>query len=229
MVDADTLAAPYVGFLVHYIQPLDANAAHNLLVALSRKYANNAYVSDAIISNLQNKEDAFYKEALTINPDTSLTLNKHLSKVISDIAKAKSSSNIKALAKLYPKGAAIFQSLCQTCHGPSGNGITALAPPLNGSNWVQGDKNKTISIVLFGLTGPINVAGKLYKAPEINGDMPGIGANKEFSDSAIAQVLSFIRNAWNNKAPQINPADVTNIRNQYKGRQKTFTMEELQK
>ena len=200
-----------------------------MLIALARQYANNTYTSDAIISNLDNKEDAFYKEVFAINPDTSVTLNKRLRKVIADIAQAKTNSNLKALAKLYPKGAAIFKTLCQTCHGADGNGITALAPPLNNSAWVLGDKNKTISIVLYGLTGPIKVAGKLYKAPEINGDMPGIGANKEFSDSAIAEVLNFIRNAWTNKATQVNPADITNIRNQYKGRQKTITMAELDK
>jgi len=121
----------------------------------------------------------------------------------------------------------VFTSLCQTCHGPDGNGVSALAPPLNGSNWVQGDKNKLIPIVLYGLTGPIKVAGKMYQSPEINGDMPGIGANKEFSDEDIAQVLSFIRNAWNNKATPITANDVKEQRAKFTDRQKTFTMEEL--
>ena len=223
----DTLAAPYIGFLVHYIQPVNAASAHELLVSLIKKYPANSYVADAVISNLYNKEDAFYKEALSINADTALTINKRLKKVIDDIAKAKSGANLKKLAKLYPRGAEIFHSVCQTCHGIDGNGISALAPPLNTSNWVQGDKNKLIPIVLYGLTGPIKVGGKLYKSPEINGDMPGIGSNKEFTDDDIAQTLSFIRNAWNNKAEKINAADITNVRKQYKDRQKTFTMDEL--
>jgi mono/diheme cytochrome c family protein len=223
----DTLAAPYIAFLVKDIQPLAPAFAHEVLIELTRKYADNRYVADAVISNLYNKEEAFYREALTINRDTGIALNKRLKKVINDIAKAKSSSNFKKLAKEYPKGAAIFQSVCQTCHGTEGNGISALAPPLNTSNWVQGDKSKLIPIVLYGLTGPVKVAGKLYKSPEINGDMPGIGANKEFTEDDIAQVLSFIRNSWNNKAEKINAGDISNTRKKFKDRQKTFTMEEL--
>jgi len=223
----DTLAAPYIGYLIHYLQPLNNDIAHELLTVLVKRYPQNMYVADAVISNLYNKEDAFYKEAMAINPDTAALFNKRLKKVIEDIAKAKSGNNLKQLARQYPRGAEIFQSVCQTCHGADGNGVTSLAPPLNTSNWVQGDKNKLVPIVLYGLTGPVKVGNKLYKAPEINGDMPGIGANKEFSDEDIAQVLSFIRNAWNNKAAKINAADIGNIRRLYKDRQKTFTMDEL--
>ncbi|TKK72079.1 c-type cytochrome [Ilyomonas limi] len=223
----DTLAAPYIAFLTHDIQPYNAGRAKQLLLTLTEKYPDNVYVADAIISNLQDKEAAYYAEIRKKEPDTSLVINKRLSKVIADIAKAKNNSNVEKLAKLYPKGATIFRSLCQTCHGTDGNGVTALAPPLNGSNWVQGDKNRLIPIVLYGLTGPVTVAGKTYKAPEISGDMPGIGANKEFTDKDIAQVLSYVRNAWNNKAEKITAADVSAIREKYKDRQKTFTMEEL--
>ncbi|HTI93997.1 MAG TPA: c-type cytochrome [Puia sp.] len=171
-----------------------------ILTLLSHKYPNNKYVAGAILSHQTNNDTPYINTA-----------------------------KFKALAKLYPKGAAIFQTVCQTCHGADGNGVTALAPPLNGSNWVQGDKNKLISIVLYGLTGPVRIAGKLYKSPEVNGDMPGIGANKDFSDEDIAQVLSFIRASWNNKAGSINAADIGPIRKKYNGRQKAFTMEELQR
>jgi mono/diheme cytochrome c family protein len=67
----------------------------------------------------------------------------------------------------------------------------------------------------------------MYKAPEISGDMPGIGNNDEFSDGDIAQVISFIRNAWSNRAEKVTEKDVQKIRQQYKGRQKSFTAEEL--
>jgi len=224
LTNVDTLAAPYIAYLAHYIQAFDAAQAHTMLITLARMYPSNPFVVDGIISNLNKKEDAFSKEALTINGDTSLLLNKRLKKVLDDIAKAKAGSNLKALAKLYPKGAQIFQSVCQACHGADGNGIAALAPPLNGSNWVQGDKRKLASIVLYGLTGPLKVAGKDYK---LNGDMPGIGANKEFSDEDIAEVLSFIRGAWNNKADKVTPVDIGNTRKQNANRQKTFTMAEL--
>jgi len=225
----DTLAAPYIAFLVHSIQPFNPVAARQLLIRLTKKYPENLFVADAIISNLQNKEAAWYKKALGFNSDTSIAINKRLKKVIDDIARAKNNSNAKNIAKQFPEGVALFGSVCQTCHGTDGNGVPSLAPPLNGSDWVLGDRNKLIPIVLYGLTGPVKVAGKVYKAPEINGDMPGIGQNKEFSDSDIAQVLSFIRNSWSNKAEKISAADVSKTRNNFKDRQKPFIMEELNK
>ena len=133
----------------------------------------------------------------------------------------------EALMKLYPKGGKVFTTICKTCHGNDGEGVQSLAPPLNRSNWVTGNPDHLGRIVLYGLTGPVDVNGKLYKAPEINGDMPGIGGSDEFNDEDIAQLLSFIRNAWGNKASNVNTADVQKIRKQYKDRQKPFTMEEL--
>jgi mono/diheme cytochrome c family protein len=148
-----------------------------------------------------------------------------LKKVLSDSEKAK--NNKADVALQYPRGASIFKSFCQTCHGPGGNGVSSLAPPLNNSEWVVGDKKKLSAIVLFGLTGPIQVGNKLYKSPEINGEMPGIASNDEFSDQDIAQLLSFIRNSWSNKGEKIQTQDVIEVRNLFKGRQKPFTMEEL--
>ena len=144
---------------------------------------------------------------------------------MADADKAK--NNKVDLAAQFPRGATIFKSFCQTCHGPDGNGVASLAPPLNNSEWVTGDKNKLSAIVLFGLTGPIQIGNKLYKAPEINGEMPGIAANKEFSDADISQLLNYIRNSWNNKGDLIQSGDVNGVRIKFKGRQKPFTMDEL--
>jgi len=222
----DTLATPYIAFLMHNIQPLDKKAAHNILIKLFKKYGANIYVADAIISNLQNNEAPFYKEIKNINADTALALNKRLKKVLDDIASAKTASNAEKIKKQFPRGAAIFQSVCQTCHGKDGNGIVGLAPPLNKSELVA-EKNKIIPIVLFGLTGPVQVNGKLYKAPEINGDMPGIGQSPEYGNEDISDVLNFIRNSWNNKGETISPEDVNQAKTKYKGRVNAFTAEEL--
>ena len=225
----DTLAAPYIGFLAHSIQPSNPVAAKQLLLTLLKKYPNNVFVADAVISNMYNKEASFYKEVLAINPDTSIAISKQLRNVMDNIAKAKKNANMKKLEKDFPRGVAIYQSTCQPCHGKDGNGVRALGPPLNGSNWVVGDKNKLIPILLYGLTGPIKIRDKVYKAPEINGDMPAIGQNKEFTDEDISQILNYIRNAWGNKAPPVIPSEVTSTRNKFKGRQNPFTMEELNK
>jgi mono/diheme cytochrome c family protein len=131
------------------------------------------------------------------------------------------------LEKKFPQGVKIFKSVCQTCHGNDGNGIQSLAPPLNRSEWVMGDKNALSAIVLFGLTGPVKVNGKLYKSPEINGEMPGIWNNESLTDEQIAELLSFIRNSWGNKADEVKPGILSGIRAKYAGREKSFTVEEL--
>ncbi len=223
----DTLAAPYIAFLAPSIQAFDPVAAKQLLLSLTKKYPENIYVADAVISNLQDREKAYYEEIIRFNSDTSLFINWRLKKIIDDMAIKKTDGG--KLAKEFPNGVALFQSVCQTCHGSDGNGINSLAPPLNNSNWVLGDRNRLIGIVLYGLTGPIKVGNKIYKAPEINGEMPGIGNNKEFSDEEIAELLSFIRRSWSNKAEKITGNDVTKMRDRFKDRQKPFTMEELNK
>ncbi|MGN6495103.1 MAG: DUF7133 domain-containing protein [Agriterribacter sp.] len=224
----DSMVAPYIGFIANKIKSLHAKAADDILMLLVKQFPDNPFVADAIISNLENKEEVFYKERIEKNiSDTSLAIHKRFKKIIKDIENNKVAANSKQLKAQFPQGAQLFQTVCQTCHGADGNGITSLAPPLNNSEWVTGDKNKLIAIVLFGLSGPVKVHNKLYKAPEINGDMPGLASNKEFTDEDIAQVLSYIRKSWNNNAGSISKEEVIKIRQQFKGRQSTFSMEEL--
>ncbi len=223
----DPATLPYIGFLGHTLEKFDKKVSVDLLLALAEETGNNRFVADAVIANLKGKERQFKKEFVSINSDTAYVFNRNLAGVIADINNA--ANNSKAAEKNFPKGAAIFKSTCQTCHGADGNGIKSLAPPLNQSEWVKDDKNRLIPIVLFGLTGPIKVAGKVYKAPEITGDMPGIGGSDEFSDEAIAQLLNFIGNSWNNQAEKIIKEDVTAVRKKYKGREKPFTMPELER
>ena len=224
----DTLAAPYIAFLAQKIRLFNATAANRLLLKVVEERPADIYTADAVLSSLQGKEQVFLKKINALYTDTSMIIKKRLNKIIVDIANSKN-KNKPELAKEFPKGVAIFNTVCQTCHGAGGNGINSLAPPLNKSEWVTGDKNKLLSIVLFGLTGPVKVNGRVYKAPEINGEMPGIGSNKEFSDDAIAQLLSFVRNSWNNKAIKVDSSEVKQIRKKFEGRQKSFTIEELNK
>ncbi|QNF33975.1 c-type cytochrome [Adhaeribacter swui] len=225
----DSIAAPYVAFLLPTLQPLDQKATNQLRQQLVKNYPNNPYVTDAIISSLQDHEETFQKELRALAPDSSLAINKKLQGVIANIRSTHANKDPKVLLKEFPKGAALFATSCQTCHGPDGNGVAGLAPPLNGSEWVTGDKNKLISIVLFGLTGPVKVKGHLYKAPEINGDMPGIGYDKDLPNEDVAQVLSFIRRSWQNNAEKVSAEEVGKVRQELKTRQKAFTVEELSK
>ena len=218
----DTLAAPYLAFLNPYLASFDPMAAKQLLADLAKKNPNNMYVADAVISNLKNRETVFYAE---LAADTSAAISKRLKKVIED--KEKKSGNSVDVSKEYPKGASLFRSICQTCHSADGNGINGLAPPLNKSDWVTGDKSRLIKVLLYGLNGPITIGTKVYKSPEISGEMPGLASNSNFLDEDIAQVANYIRNSWSNKGDKISKETVSQIREKYKGRQKAFNELEL--
>jgi mono/diheme cytochrome c family protein len=69
----------------------------------------------------------------------------------------------------------------------------------------------------------------VYKAPEINGDMPGIGYDKKLKNEDVAQLLTFIRKSWRNNGSDVSAAEVSQVRQKLKGRQKAFTVAELQK
>jgi mono/diheme cytochrome c family protein len=222
----DSLTAPYMALSTKMLA--DRGIANRIMLDLLKKYPANPYVADAVISTLQNREASFYKEVKSALPDTTLVIHRRMKNVLTDISNRKNNQNSKLLEQEYPRGVALFRSICQGCHGADGNGIRSLAPPLNNSGWVTGDKNKLLSIVLYGLTGPVQVSGKLYEAPEISGDMPGIAGNKDLTNEDIAQLLSFIRNSWNNRADKVIGNEVNQVRLKYQGRQKPFTMQELQ-
>ncbi len=222
----DSLSAPYVAFLCKSLSVFERKATDKLLVTLATKYPDHEFVSAAIISNLQDREDLFEKEIAASVGDKQL-IRMELSKVVSAAANARKNRNPEILKKQFPKGEALFTSVCQTCHGLDGNGVAALGPPLNQSEYVTGNKNRLISVVLFGLTGPVTVNGHVYKTPEVSGDMPGIGYDDEMKNEDIAQLLSFIRKSWRNNADPISTAEVATKRSQLKGRENAFTEAEL--
>lgn len=225
----DTLLFPYLAFQAKVFQSLDPVYSEQLLFALAQKYPDNIYIVDAVISNLSGKEAAFKQKILKTITDTSLIIHKQLKKVLTYIKDNELKKNVELLKKQFPKGVNVYQTICKTCHGEDGNGIASLAPPLNNSEWVTGNTEKLISIILHGLAGPIKVNNKLYKTPEISGEMPGLINNKEITDQDIAEVLSFIRKNWRNNAGLVKESEVSKMRKQLAARQQPFTMEELNK
>jgi mono/diheme cytochrome c family protein/glucose/arabinose dehydrogenase len=223
----DTLSAPYIAFNCKNIAKFDTLISQKLLTSLVAKYPNNRYVSDAVISNLQDREEVFQTELTASLGSTDVLFNKQLQKVITAVKSAQGNRNPEMLKKQFPKGEALFTSICQTCHGPDGGGVKSLAPPLNQSEWVTGNKDKLISIVLFGLTGPVKVNGHIYQTPEVSGDMPGIGYDKDMPSEDIAQLLSYIRKSWRNNGETISTEEVVKVRTKLTGREKAFTESEL--
>jgi mono/diheme cytochrome c family protein len=124
----------------------------------------------------------------------------------------------------FKKGKKLFNTpgACVTCHQPNGMGLKAANfPPLDGSKWVTGSTEILTRIVLNGLQGPVEVKGDKYGLVPM---VPTIW--KTWSDSDIAAVMSFIRNAWSNEAPEVDAATVTRIRAE-SGERGPWTVQEL--
>jgi len=100
--------------------------------------------------------------------------------------------------------ARIYNIYCATCHQPDGLGDRARFPPLANTEYVNGDKERLIKVVLKGLEGEITVNGRIY----IN-VMP---QHDFLSDSDVAQVLTYIRRNFNNHSSSITEQEVKKVR-----------------
>jgi mono/diheme cytochrome c family protein len=120
------------------------------------------------------------------------------------------------------QGKRIYDSVCALCHNVAGTGNPNQAPPFAGSEWVQGSPNRLIRIPLVGLGGPITVHGQQYTFPA---SMPAMGAALKEED--LAAVLTYMRQAWGNKAPPITAEEVKAIKTQIGNRSQPFTPEEV--
>lgn len=117
-----------------------------------------------------------------------------------------------------------YAQVCATCHQPTGLGVAGAFPPLAGAEWVTGDEERLIRVLLHGLQGPIEVKGNTY-----NGVMPAFGQGSPYnwSDQRIAEVLTFIRAEWGNEASAITAEQVTAVRTADAGRNRAWTADEL--
>lgn len=103
-------------------------------------------------------------------------------------------------------GEQMYYTYCGACHQQSGMGASGRFPSLVETEWVTGEKKRLIEVVMYGLEGPIEVNGESY-----NGQMP---QHSFLSDEQIAQVLTYIRQNFGNKASPITADEVFAVRSQ---------------
>lgn len=109
------------------------------------------------------------------------------------------------------EGQKIYNTYCIACHQGDGKGDGSRYPPLVESDWVTGDKNRLITVMLDGLKGPITVNGKPFDDVMPKHDF--------LSDDDIAKVLSYIRSNFKNNAGTIYEKEVANVRDKLKDKQ----------
>lgn len=101
-------------------------------------------------------------------------------------------------------GEVLFRGTCSVCHQPEGQGLPAVFPPLAKSDFLMQDKRRSIEVVVNGLSGPVTVNGQPY-----NSVMPPMS---QLNDDGIANILTYVRNAWGNKGDAVSPDEVTSVR-----------------
>ena len=120
---------------------------------------------------------------------------------------------------LFDRGRQFYAMVCRGCHQANGRGMDGLAPPLRASEWVTGPPSRLVRILVNGVGGPIEVAGKTYDL-----QMPGLPS---FSDTEMAAVLTYIRRSFGHEADPIQPRTVTRQRTAIGNRTRAWTASEL--
>ena len=213
-VRATAMTAPYIARI---LAATPSPVAQETLVAFLKQHHKTSLVREAAISGLggtailfdkvnrgrfsEKSFDKWLQESKSgpqkqIDPKT-LLKGEHLASFIRG-------------EKLYSTTAA-----CIGCHGQDGAGLANLGPQLDGSDWVIGSEIRLVKILIHGLTGPIQINRKTFTPQAF---MPGLGVNPTITDGDIADVSTFIRANWTNRAPKITEATVTKIRKETSGR-----------
>jgi mono/diheme cytochrome c family protein len=104
-------------------------------------------------------------------------------------------------------GERLYMGACIACHEADGSGAPRIYPPLPGNANLQSvDPSSALRIILDGAETITTV-----HAPN-KGSMPAYA--RKMSDQEIADVTTYIRNAWGNSAPAVKPDQVANARRQ---------------
>ncbi|MBV8097334.1 MAG: cytochrome c [Acetobacteraceae bacterium] len=102
-------------------------------------------------------------------------------------------------------GRAIYDNQCAACHGGGGQGIVGLFPRLSAAPLVQQEQAASLIRVVLEGSRAVATAG----APT-GPAMPSFAW--QLPDADIADVITYIRNAWGNAAPAVSANDVGKMR-----------------
>ncbi|MDI9854426.1 c-type cytochrome [Comamonas sp. 17RB] len=104
-----------------------------------------------------------------------------------------------------PVGARLYLDNCAACHFVSGKGAPEIFPELQGNAMVLGkDANPFVSVILNGTSVPSTSRRPMHLAMQ--------GYADRLTDEEVAQLASFIRNGWGNKASNVSASDVSKVR-----------------
>ncbi|MBS7534734.1 cytochrome c [Ancylobacter sonchi] len=102
-------------------------------------------------------------------------------------------------------GARIYAARCGFCHGSDGRGRNEWISPLAGASSVLALENASVINITLNGSGRVVAAGvpDAYRMPALR---------DQLSDGEIADVLTFIRGSWGNRAASVTAEEVRTLR-----------------
>lgn len=106
-------------------------------------------------------------------------------------------------------GSAIFFDACTACHLGGGRGQSGTFPPLRGSAVAQQqDPTGVIRLILAGTRTAPTLSRPSFQS------MPSFAW--KLSDQEVADVATYVRNSWGNRAPPVDADEVAAVRSKLK-------------
>lgn len=197
-------------YLLRALGPLGTPSAFDKIAGILGESKGN-FVKAAAVSGLDSREEAFLAvQGSKVTDKQMVAWLKQGSSVVK--AKPTSGSTLEgATLASFQRGKALYHgaAACFGCHGGQGEGVQNLGPPLDDSDWVVGDPKVLVKVMLHGLTGPIVVSGVKFEGPA---DMPGLAQNPTITDENLADISTYVRNEWTNKADSVTAEFVKKLR-----------------
>lgn len=102
------------------------------------------------------------------------------------------------------RGKKVYNIYCLSCHAADGSGMANLNPPLIKTPGVTGNKTTLINVILKGMDSHKEINGQVYTNTMAPLDY--------LTDQQIADVLTYIRKSFGNKASGVTPNEVKAVR-----------------
>jgi mono/diheme cytochrome c family protein len=121
----------------------------------------------------------------------------------------------------FDRGKKVFSANCQTCHQANGQGVPGQYPPLAGSEFTNGGSRRMAMIVLIGLQGPVKVKGQQYGSAVMQ------PWDKTLTDQKIADVMTYERSEWGNKATPVTAEQIAALRKELASHPESYTEHDI--
>jgi mono/diheme cytochrome c family protein len=102
------------------------------------------------------------------------------------------------------RGKIVYTKICLACHMADGKGVPMMNPPIVKTEYVLGDKKRLIKIVLDGFKEDVEINGQTFS----NNMTP----HKDLTDQQIADVLTYVRRSFGNRASSVRAYEVKRVR-----------------